>query len=78
MQSGSRSAEVPDPGRVYVVPVNSAAGQSPALSLKELSADVRHRVKAHNLVVVAGGIAFWALLAVPAILTAVVSIYGMG
>lgn len=45
--------------------------------MKDVAADVRHRIKTHNLVVVAGGIAFWALLAVPAILTAVVSIYGL-
>lgn len=42
-------------------------------TLKALSA----RIKNHNLVVVAAGIAFWGLLAIPAILFAVVSIAGL-
>lgn len=42
-------------------------------SLRDLSA----RVKNHNLVVVAAGIAFWGLLAIPATLFAVVSIAGL-
>ncbi len=41
--------------------------------MKELS----KRVKNHNLVVVAAGIAFWGLLAIPATLFAVVSIAGL-
>ena len=41
--------------------------------LKELS----KRIKNHNLVVVAAGIAFWGLLAIPAILFAVVSTAGL-
>lgn len=42
-------------------------------SMRELST----RIKNHNLVVVAAGIAFWGLLAIPAILFAVVSIAGL-
>lgn len=38
---------------------------------------VKTRVKDHNLNVVAAGVAFWGLLAIPATLTAVVSIYGL-
>ena len=39
--------------------------------------EVAKRVKVHNLVVVAAGIAFWGLLAIPATLFAVVSIAGL-
>ena len=38
---------------------------------------VKERVKHHNLNVVAAGIAFWSLLAIPAVLTSVISIYGL-
>jgi len=44
---------------------------------KAIALRVKARVKEHNLNVVAAGIAFWTLLAIPAILTAVVSIYGL-
>lgn len=40
-------------------------------------ARVKAGIKEHNLVVVAAGIAFWGLLAIPAVLTAALSIYGM-
>jgi len=39
--------------------------------------EIGQRIKNHNLVVVAAGIAFWGLLAIPAILFAVVSIAGL-
>jgi membrane protein len=38
---------------------------------------VKDRVKHHNLNVVAAGIAFWSLLAIPAVLTSIISIYGL-
>lgn len=39
--------------------------------------DLSRRIKVHNLVVVAAGIAFWGLLAIPATLVAIVSIAGL-
>lgn len=45
--------------------------------LKDITLRVKTRIKSHNLAVVAAGIAFWGLLAIPAMLTAVLSIYGL-
>ena len=45
--------------------------------LKGTLREVAARIKIHNLVVVAAGIAFWGLLAIPATLFAVVSIAGL-
>lgn len=59
----------PDPGEP-----ETATGPD---GFKAVALAVKDRVKAHNLNVVAAGVAFWALLAVPAVLTAVVSIYGL-
>ncbi len=47
------------------------------MRIKDVAMKVKDRIKQHNLAVVAAGIAFWALLAIPAVLTAVLSIYGM-
>jgi len=44
---------------------------------KEIALAVKDRIKEHNLVVVAGGIAFWGLLAIPAVLFSLVSIGGL-
>lgn len=55
-------------------PVPAVGGVAGA---REIFDRVRARIKSHNLNVVAAGIAFWGLLAIPAILTAVVSIYGL-
>jgi len=49
---------------------------SPKAFLNTLKA-LSQRIKVHNLVVVAAGIAFWGLLAIPATLFAVVSIAGL-
>lgn len=54
-------------------PRHQPLAQRLGTSLRDLSA----RVKNHNLVVVAAGIAFWGLLAIPATLFAVVSIAGL-
>ena len=48
-----------------------------AARIKDIGLRVKDRVKEHNLAVVAAGIAFWGLLAIPAVLTAVLSIYGL-
>lgn len=45
--------------------------------IKDIGLRVKDRIKEHNLAVVAAGIAFWGLLAIPAVLTAVLSIYGL-
>ena len=45
--------------------------------VKDIGMRVKDRIKEHNLAVVAAGIAFWGLLAIPAVLTAVLSIYGL-
>ena len=45
--------------------------------IKDIGLRVKGRIKEHNLAVVAAGIAFWGLLAIPAVLTAVLSIYGL-
>lgn len=45
--------------------------------IKAIAMAVKDRIKSHNLAVVAAGIAFWGLLAIPAVLTAVLSIYGL-
>jgi membrane protein len=45
--------------------------------IKDILMRLKTRVKDHNLNVVAAGVAFWGLLAIPAVLTAVVSIYGL-
>lgn len=44
---------------------------------KEVALAVKDRIKDHNLVVVAAGIAFWGLLAIPAVLFASISIAGL-
>jgi membrane protein len=44
---------------------------------KGVALAVKDRIKEHNLVVVAAGIAFWGLLAIPALLAATVSIAGL-
>lgn len=54
-----------------------AAAASRFARVKHTALAVKDRIKEHNLNVVAAGVAFWALLAIPAILTAVVSIYGL-
>jgi len=70
------------------VPNTSAEEQSaeepvgvaePALpkGVKAVALAVKDRVKEHNLVVVAAGIAFWGLLAIPAVLFSLVSIGGL-
>lgn len=56
---------------------NARAAQTRLARAKVIGLGVKARVKEHNLNVVAAGIAFWTLLAIPAILTAVVSIYGL-
>ena len=45
--------------------------------IKDIGLRVKGRIKEHNLAVVAAGIAFWGLLAIPAVFTAVLSIYGL-
>ncbi len=70
-----------------VVPLIGAAGEEELGDIdlmpttpKQLLATLKEigkRVKNHNLVVVAAGIAFWGLLAIPATLFAVVSIAGL-
>ncbi len=44
---------------------------------RDIAMRVKDRVKHHNLNVVAAGIAFWSLLAIPAVLTSIISIYGL-
>ncbi len=56
---------------------DARAAQSRLARAKGIGREVKARIKEHNLNVVAAGIAFWTLLAIPAILTAVVSIYGL-
>ena len=56
---------------VIDVPVSRSA------LIKDVALRVKTRIKSHNLAVVAAGIAFWGLLAIPAMLTAVLSIYGL-
>jgi membrane protein len=56
---------------VIDVPLSGAA------AVKDIGMRVKSRIKSHNLAVVAAGIAFWGLLAIPALLTAVLSIYGL-
>ena len=41
--------------------------------IKDIGLRVKGRIKEHNLAVVAAGIAFWGLLAIPAVFTAVLS-----
>ncbi len=70
------NVEIPVPDLVDDEPVLDLTPTTPRAALallKELGA----RVKNHNLVVVAAGIAFWGLLAIPATLFAVVSIAGL-
>ncbi len=56
---------------LLVAPPSGFAG------IKDILMRLKTRVKDHNLNVVAAGVAFWGLLAIPAVLTAVVSIYGL-
>lgn len=51
--------------------------EPPATGFVEVAKAVKDRIKDHNLVVVAAGIAFWGLLAIPALLFATVSITGL-
>ncbi|MFN3220157.1 MAG: YihY/virulence factor BrkB family protein [Acidimicrobiales bacterium] len=73
----------PDPDPTTELPETAAAvpATRPAVGgwrgARDIAMRVKDRVKHHNLNVVAAGIAFWSLLAIPAVLTSIVSIYGL-
>lgn len=62
-------------------PTATVSGPRPAVGgwrgARDIALRVKDPVKHHNLTVIAAGIAFWSLLAIPAVLTSVVSIYGL-
>lgn len=73
----------PDPDPTTELPETAAAvpATRPAVGgwrgARDIAMRVKDRVKHHNLNVVAAGIAFWSLLAIPAVLTSIISIYGL-
>lgn len=68
--------DVPIPDTADAVKVLDLTPDSPR-ALMGMVKELGDRVKNHNLIVVAAGIAFWGLLAIPATLFAVVSIAGL-
>lgn len=77
--SASGSVLPADPLPPDLVPVDAEvdARESEGRKLMEVVKELGERVKEHNLVVVAAGIAFWGLLAIPATLFAIVSVAGL-
>jgi len=72
-QAAAVEAEVAAEDEVEELDLTPDSPRAVVQTLKALG----QRVKVHNLVVVAAGIAFWGLLAIPATLFAVVSIAGL-
>ena len=67
----------PQPRAQPEQPATPAVATGLRAAVKDILQRVKVRVKEHNLNVVAAGVAFWALLAIPATLTAALSIYGL-
>lgn len=85
---GPEPADATRPGARQLAESAVAAGQTAVTKaadiprsrlqrINDIGRRVKTRIKDHNLAVVAAGIAFWGLLAIPAVLTAVLSIYGL-
>lgn len=72
---------VADPDQPPVIddppPIEEPAPPAGPHGFKAVALAVKDRLKDHNLVVVAAGIAFWGLLAIPAVLFSLVSIGGL-
>ncbi|MGI9621778.1 MAG: YhjD/YihY/BrkB family envelope integrity protein, partial [Acidimicrobiales bacterium] len=77
--SASSAGVAPAPTEEEPEPAKKPRGRvrSWFAGIKDVGLRVKGRVKEHNLAVVAAGIAFWGLLAIPAVLTATLSIYGL-
>lgn len=75
--TASRGAVTADATATQAFTSTAAEAARPPKGIKEVALALKDRIKDHNLIVVAAGIAFWGLLAIPAVLFATISIAGL-